>query len=122
MERYRCDNMYNSLEELLQKEKRLDAVALFTPPPQHVQARRNVHAAGACTSIRAVPACFTLEEAEKLRALKEKTGLALHDGRDQLLSSRLYLRAQATREPAASANFSTANWCIITIAAICRNS
>ena len=30
MEHYRCDNMYNSLEELLQKEKRLDAVALFT--------------------------------------------------------------------------------------------
>lgn len=28
---YRCDNMYPSLEELLRKENRLDAVALFTP-------------------------------------------------------------------------------------------
>src|SRR5438445_13121312 len=34
---YRCDNMYNSLEELLTKEKRLDAVALFTPAPEHVK-------------------------------------------------------------------------------------
>src|SRR5437763_15935988 len=30
---YRCDNMYPSLEELLQKENRLDAVAIFPPAP-----------------------------------------------------------------------------------------
>jgi predicted dehydrogenase len=73
MEHYRCDNMYNSLEELLQKEKRLDAVALFTPAPQHVKhvamcMNQGLHV------YCAVPACFSLEEAEKLRALKEKTG------------------------------------------------
>src|SRR5213595_2728941 len=33
----RCDNMYASLEEVLEKEKRLDAVALFTPAPEHVR-------------------------------------------------------------------------------------
>ena len=74
MEHYRCDNMYNSLEELLAKENRLDAVALFTPPPEHYKhvemcMRRGLHV------YCAVPACFSLEEAEKLRALKEKTGL-----------------------------------------------
>lgn len=71
---YRCDNMYNSLEEVLQKEKRLDAVALFTPPPQHVKhatlcMNRGLHV------FSAVPACFTLEEAQQLKVLKEKTGL-----------------------------------------------
>jgi predicted dehydrogenase len=74
MEHYRCDNMYNSLEDLLQKEKRLDAVALFTPATdhfKHVSMCMNHGLHVYC----AVPACFTLEEAEKLRALKEKTGL-----------------------------------------------
>jgi predicted dehydrogenase len=74
MEHYRCDNMYNSLEEMLEKEKRLDAVALFTPATLHFKhvsmcMNRGLHV------YCAVPACFTLEEAEKLRALKEKTGL-----------------------------------------------
>src|SRR5438874_3117716 len=71
---YRCDNMYPSLEELLQKENRLDAVAIFTPAPEHVRhvamaMERGLHV------FSAVPACFTLEQAEQLRALKEKTGL-----------------------------------------------
>src|SRR5260370_1891462 len=74
MEHYRCDNMYNSLEELLKEESRLDAVALFTPPPEHYKhvemcRRRGLHA------YCAGPSCFSLEEAEKLRALKEKTSL-----------------------------------------------
>ncbi len=74
MEHYRCDNMYDSLEELLRTERRLDAVALFTPAPEHYRhvemcMNRGLHI------YCAVPACFTLEEAEKLRALKEKTGL-----------------------------------------------
>src|SRR5437763_9276823 len=68
---YRCDNMYPSLEELLQKEKRLDAVALFTPAPEHVKhvlmaMQRGLHV------FSAVPACFTLEQAEQLRSAKEK--------------------------------------------------
>ena len=32
---YRCDNVYDSLEQLLSREKRLDAVAVFTGPLDH---------------------------------------------------------------------------------------
>jgi predicted dehydrogenase len=71
---YRCDNMYPSLEELLRKETRLDAVALFTPAPEHIKhvmlaMGRGLHV------FSAVPACFSLEQAEQLKAAKEKTGL-----------------------------------------------
>ena len=70
----RCDNMYPSLETLLEKEKRLDAVALFTPAPEHVKhalmcMQRGLHV------FSAVPACFSLEQAAELRAAKETTGL-----------------------------------------------
>jgi predicted dehydrogenase len=70
----RCDNMYPSLEEMLQKGKRLDAVAIFSGALDHVRhaeqcMQRGLHV------YSAVPACFTLEEAERLRAVKEKTGL-----------------------------------------------
>jgi predicted dehydrogenase len=71
---YRCDNMYPSLEELLKKEKRLDAVAVFsgaTDHFKHVAMCMNQGLNVYC----AVPACFSLEEAERLKALKEKTGL-----------------------------------------------
>lgn len=71
---YRCDNMYDSLEQLLEKEKRLDAVALFTPATLHQKhvamcMNRGLHV------YCAVPACQTLEEAESMAALKKKTGL-----------------------------------------------
>jgi len=74
MQVYKCDNMYPSLEELVAKETRLDAVAIFTPATEHVRhvelaMRRGLHV------FSAVPACFTLEEAERLRAAKEHTGL-----------------------------------------------
>jgi predicted dehydrogenase len=70
----RCDNMYPSLETLLEKEKRLDAVAIFTPPPEHVKhatlcMNRGLHV------FSAVPACFSLEQAAQLKELKERTGL-----------------------------------------------
>ncbi|MEK7404747.1 MAG: Gfo/Idh/MocA family oxidoreductase [Acidobacteriota bacterium] len=71
---YRCDNVYESLETLIEKEKKLDAVAVFTGAPDHYKHvemcfRRGLHVVSAC------PACFTLEEAEKLKEIKEKTGL-----------------------------------------------
>ncbi|MBI4904607.1 MAG: Gfo/Idh/MocA family oxidoreductase [Acidobacteria bacterium] len=73
-DQYRCDNMYDSLEQLLDKEKRLDAVALFTPATlhhKHVSLSMNRGLNVYC----AVPACHTLEEAESLAALKKRTGL-----------------------------------------------
>jgi predicted dehydrogenase len=71
---YRCDNMYPSLEELLARETRLDAIAIFTPATEHVRhvelaMRRGLHV------FSAVPACFSLDEAERLRTVKEQTGL-----------------------------------------------
>ncbi|MFB3827851.1 MAG: Gfo/Idh/MocA family protein [Bryobacteraceae bacterium] len=71
---YRCDNVYDSLEELLKKEKNVDAVAVFSDAPSHVKHARMCMERGlhVCS---AVPACQTLEEAEQLRAIKEQTGL-----------------------------------------------
>jgi predicted dehydrogenase len=73
-EKYRCDNFYDSLEVMLQRAKNLDAVAVFTGAPDHARhvemcMRRGLHV------VCAVPACLTLAEAERLKELKEKTGL-----------------------------------------------
>ncbi|MBI3208268.1 MAG: Gfo/Idh/MocA family oxidoreductase [Candidatus Solibacter usitatus] len=71
---YKCQTAYESLEQMLSLEKRLDAVAIFTPPPLHykhteMSMKRGLHV------YCAVPAVFTLEEAAKLKAIKESTGL-----------------------------------------------
>jgi predicted dehydrogenase len=71
---YRCDFAYDSFEEMLRRRKDLDAVAVFSGALDHYKHvemcfGRGLHAVSAC------PAVFTLEEAEKLKALKEKTGL-----------------------------------------------
>ncbi|MFN0170885.1 MAG: Gfo/Idh/MocA family protein [Bryobacteraceae bacterium] len=71
---YKCNMAYESLEQMLSLEKRLDAVAIFTPPPLHYKhtemaMNRGLHV------YCAVPAVFQLEEAAKLKALKERTGL-----------------------------------------------
>ena len=54
--------------------KDLDAVAIFSGPLDHVNRakmcfERSLHV------IPVVPACFTIEEAYELKAMKEKTGL-----------------------------------------------
>jgi predicted dehydrogenase len=71
---YRCDNVYNTLEDMLDKRRDLDAVAVFTDAPSHFKHARLCMERGlhVCS---AVPACFSLEEAEGLRAVKEKTGM-----------------------------------------------
>ena len=71
---YQCDAVYNSLEELLRRAEALDAVAVFSGAPDHFRhvsmcMERGLHV------ISAVPAVMTLEEAERLRDLKERTGL-----------------------------------------------
>jgi predicted dehydrogenase len=71
---YRCDNVYASLEEMLNREKGLDAVAVFTGATSHFQhvemcMKRGLHVQSAC------PAVSSLEQAEKLKELKERTGL-----------------------------------------------
>ena len=71
---YRCDTFYPSLEEMLRKQRDLDAVAVFSGAPDHYRhvemcMRRGLHV------ISAVPAVMSLEEADKLRSLKVETGL-----------------------------------------------
>jgi predicted dehydrogenase len=71
---YRCDTVYASLEAMLREHKALDAVAVFSGAPSHYKhvemcMNRGLHV------ISAVPATTSLEDAEKLRALKERTGL-----------------------------------------------
>ena len=71
---YRCDNVYDSLEDLLKKRRDLDAVAIFSGAPAHLKHTKMCMERGLHV-ISAVPACVSLEEAEQLRAIKEKTGL-----------------------------------------------
>mgnify|MGYP005841049833 CR=1 FL=1 len=73
MGKYKCDKAYKSLEELV-LDSAVDAVAIFTPAPDH--ARHTVlcmehgkHVISAC------PACISIEQAEKIKDAKEKTGL-----------------------------------------------
>jgi len=70
---YKCQKAYESLEKLV-LDPRIEAVAVFTGAPDHVRhcvevMRRGKHC------ICAVPACLTLEEAQQMKEIKEKTGL-----------------------------------------------
>ena len=73
-ETYRCDSAYPSLEAMLREHRGLDAVAVFSGAPSHFRHTemcmdRGLHV------ISAVPAVLTLEEADRLRDLKQRTGL-----------------------------------------------
>ena len=73
-ETYRCDTVYDSLEEMLRRPQDLDAVAVFSGATEHFAhvsmcMNRGLHV------ISAVPAMMSLEQAERLRDLKESTGL-----------------------------------------------
>ncbi|NLX14469.1 MAG: Gfo/Idh/MocA family oxidoreductase [Phycisphaerales bacterium] len=71
---YQCDQVYDSLEEMLKKARDIDAVAVFSGAPDHVKhavmcMERGLHVVSAC------PACIDLEEAQTLKEVKERTGL-----------------------------------------------
>lgn len=71
---YHCDKAYDSLEIMVKEAQDIDAVAVFSGAPDHVKhvklcMERGWHVVSAC------PACVSVEEAEELRNLKEKTGL-----------------------------------------------
>lgn len=70
---YRCDKAYNSLEELI-KDPKVDAVAVFTGPPDHARHTIACMKAGKHV-ISAVPACVSIEEAEHMLEVAKKTGL-----------------------------------------------
>ncbi|MBI2298040.1 MAG: Gfo/Idh/MocA family oxidoreductase [Armatimonadetes bacterium] len=69
---YGCERSYPGLEELLADDE-VEAVALFTPAPDHARHAVMVMEAGKQV-ISAVPTCTTLEEARELVKVKERTG------------------------------------------------
>lgn len=70
---YSCSKAYGSLTELL-KDKQVEAVALFTPAPDHVRHVLEALAAGKHV-LCAVPAAMTVEECQKLLEAVKRTGL-----------------------------------------------
>lgn len=72
---YRCDTVYDSLEEMIEKAEDIDAVAVFSGALDHVKhatmcMKRGWHV------ISAVPACFDLDQAAQLKEIVETTGLS----------------------------------------------
>jgi predicted dehydrogenase len=70
---YACTKAYPSLTELL-KDRNVEAVALFTPAPDHVRHVLEILAAGRHV-LCAVPAAMTVEECQKLVEAVKRTGL-----------------------------------------------
>ncbi|MBN1344471.1 MAG: Gfo/Idh/MocA family oxidoreductase [Phycisphaerae bacterium] len=73
MKTYKCDKSYESLEKLI-LDKDIEAVAVFTGAPDHARHVLTVMNAGK-HAISAVPACIQIEDAYKMKEMKEKTGL-----------------------------------------------
>jgi predicted dehydrogenase len=71
---FKCDQVYDSLEEMIKKAKDIDAVAIFSGANRHAKhvkmcMENGWHVVSAC------PACFTLEEAAMMKEVKERTGM-----------------------------------------------
>lgn len=73
MKVYQCERSYESLEQLL-LDKDVEAVAVFTPAPDHVRHCVACLQAGKHV-ICAVPACMSIAEAELLLDTVRRTGL-----------------------------------------------
>ncbi len=71
---YQCEKAYESLEKLVLDPK-VEAVAVFTGAPDHARHVLEVFKHGK-HCISAVPACLTLEDAQRMKEAKERTGLA----------------------------------------------
>ncbi len=72
--RYRCDQVFDSLEVMLKEARDVDAVAVFSGADLHAKHARWCMERG-WHVVSAVPACVSLEEAQILKEVKEKTGL-----------------------------------------------
>jgi len=71
---YKCNKVYDSMEEMLCKAKDIDAVAIFTEAPNH--ARHSIYALNAGKHVVcAVPAAMTLQESQDLVDTVKRTGL-----------------------------------------------
>ena len=70
---YQCEKPYESLEKLVLDPK-VEAVAVFTGAPDHARHVLECLNHGKHV-ISAVPVCLALEDAQKMKEAKEKTGL-----------------------------------------------
>jgi len=73
MKVFQCQKSYESLEQLV-RDERIEAVAVFTDAPSHGRHCVEAMEHGKHV-ICAVPAAFTLEDCQRLKETKEKTGL-----------------------------------------------
>lgn len=74
MKTYACSKAFPSLEEMV-KDRNIDAIGIFTPAPDHVRHVKLAMEHGKHV-ISAVPAaCGSMEEAEELLEIVERTGL-----------------------------------------------
>ena len=73
-DRYQCDAVYDSLEQMLERARDIDAVAIFSGAPDHCRHVEMCMRRG-LDVISAVPAVISLEQAERLRDAKRSTGL-----------------------------------------------
>jgi predicted dehydrogenase len=72
MRRYRCARSYESLEKMLH-DPEIEAIAIFTGAPDHARHAIQAMEAGKHVIV-AVPAAQTLEDCQRLREVKERTG------------------------------------------------
>jgi predicted dehydrogenase len=73
MKTYQCKKSYNSLDELL-KDKKIEAVAIYTGAPDHARHVIQTLQAGKHV-LCAVPAAMTLEECRDIAEAVKRTGL-----------------------------------------------
>lgn len=88
MEVYKCDKSYDSLEKLVLDDK-IEAVAVFTDAPSHGQHIIEVLKHGKHCMV-AVPLSMTLEDIEKVKEWKEKTGLKVMMAETSMYRSDLF--------------------------------
>ena len=75
VEAYGCDAVFNSLEEMMDRAAdSFDAVAIFSEAPNHAEQAVRCMEAGKHV-VSACPVALTLEDCERVKATKEKTGL-----------------------------------------------
>jgi predicted dehydrogenase len=72
--RYKCDNVYDSLEIMLKDAKDIDAAAVFSGATDHARHVKMCMERG-WHVVSAVPVCTSLDDAPMLTEVKEKTGL-----------------------------------------------
>jgi len=73
---YRCETSYASYEQMLERATdELDAVALFTPAPDHVN-HVAMAAARGLDVLCACPAATTLDDCHRLKEIVESSGIA----------------------------------------------